>query len=101
MLRVYCVYHELRRTGMRGVDGTRAPMSPDVVFSSTALRAASPDGGLKLFKQPGWTSGAQAFLRRRRGDGVFFCAPRGCFCDELRALKAKLLSSARPRGPER
>ena len=63
MLRVYCVYHEFRRTGMRGVDGMRAPIKPDVVFSSTALRAASPDGGLKLFKQPGWTSGAQAFWR--------------------------------------
>ena len=70
MLRVYCVYHELRRTGMRGVDGMRAPMSPDVVFSSTALRAASPDGGLNELRHPGWTSGAQAFLRRRRGDGA-------------------------------
>ena len=52
MLRVYCVYHELRRTGMRGVDGMRAPIKPEVVFSSTALRAASPDGGLKLFMRP-------------------------------------------------
>jgi hypothetical protein len=70
MLRVYCVYHEFNRTGMRGVDGTRAPIKPEVVFSSTALRAASPDGGLKLFRQPGWTSGAHAFRRRRRGDGA-------------------------------
>ena len=53
MLRVYCVYHELRRTGMRGVDGTRAPIKPDVVFSSTALRAASPDGGLNELRHPG------------------------------------------------
>ena len=52
MLRVYCVYHEFRRTGMRGVDGMRAPMSPDVVFSSTALRAASPDGGLNELRHP-------------------------------------------------
>ena len=70
MLRVYCVYHEFRRTGMRGVDGTRAPIKPEVVFSSTAFRAASPDGGLNELRHPGWTSGAQAFLRRRRGDGV-------------------------------
>ena len=53
MLRVYCVYHEFRRTGMRGVDGTRAPIKPEVVFSSTALRAASPDGGLNELRHPG------------------------------------------------
>ena len=67
MLRVYCVYHEFRRTGMRGVDGMRAPIKPEVVFSSTALRAASPDGGLNELRQPGWTSGAHG--RRRRRDG--------------------------------
>ena len=71
MLRVYCVYHEFRRTGMRGVEGMRAPMSPDVVFSSTALRAASPDGGLKLFKQPGWTSGAQVPRAEATGPVAF------------------------------
>ena len=56
---------------MRGVDGMRAPMSPDVVFSSTALRAASPDGGLKLFKQPGWTSGAQVPRAEATGPVAF------------------------------
>ena len=75
MLRVYCVYHELRRTGMRGVDGTRAPMSPDVVFSSTALRAASPDGGLKLFKQPG--------------------------CDEFARLEGETFRCRAPKRPDR